>query len=73
MAKSKSKDSETITISKEEYDQLVKDSDFLNALQSVGVDNWEGYSDAFDFLENSDEDQKQKKEVIESQKKIRKK
>jgi len=56
MAKLKSKGLETITISKEEYDQLVKDSNFLNALESVGVDNWEGYGEAFSFLENSDED-----------------
>jgi len=39
---------ETITISKEEYDQLRKDSDFLAALHSAGVDNWEGYSEACD-------------------------
>jgi hypothetical protein len=40
---------EMITISKEEYDELVKDSDFLHALEQAGVDNWEGYSDAVDI------------------------
>lgn len=42
---------ETITISKKEYDSLVKDSEFLQALRAAGVDNWEGYSIAQDYLE----------------------
>ena len=40
------KSDEKITILKFEYDQLKKDSDFLQALQECGVDNWEGYSEA---------------------------
>ncbi len=42
--------SETVTISKKEYDQLIKDSEFLEALRAAGVDNWDGYSYAFEIL-----------------------
>lgn len=34
---------ETITITKEEYLELLNDSLFLAALRAGGVDNWEGY------------------------------
>jgi len=34
---------ETITITKAEYDDLVRDQKFLNCLRRAGVDNWEGY------------------------------
>lgn len=37
---------ENVTISKKLYDKLLKDSEFLGALESFGVDNWDGYSDA---------------------------
>lgn len=30
-------------ISKKEYDQLIKDQNFLSALYAAGVDLWEGY------------------------------
>jgi len=36
----------TITITLEEYNRLVEDSEFLNALEAAGVDNWEGYDEA---------------------------
>ena len=42
---------ETVTISKEEYEELVADSEFLNALMTAGVDNWEGYSFAQDMMD----------------------
>ncbi len=45
---------ETVTITKKEYDSLVEDSDFLNALQGAGVDNWEGYSEALKMLDDDD-------------------
>ena len=45
--------SDTITISKEEYRELVKDSDELNRLIINGVHNWEGYSIGID---DEDED-----------------
>ena len=34
---------EMVTIKKSEYDQLLKDSDWLACLEAAGVDNWEGY------------------------------
>ncbi len=43
-------DEEMITITKKEYNELVKDSDFLSCLESCGVDNWKGYSDAQDMM-----------------------
>ena len=41
---------ETVTITKNEYDRLVKDSVFLDALRQMGVDNWEGYGEAQKFV-----------------------
>lgn len=35
-----------ITVFQDSYDKLVQDSNFLNALISVGVDNWSGYEEA---------------------------
>jgi hypothetical protein len=35
---------DTITISKQLFEQLVEDSYQLNHLHNTGVDNWEGYS-----------------------------
>ena len=43
---------EMITITKEEYDELKSDQSFLYCLQSCGVDNWEGYSDAQEMYQN---------------------
>jgi len=33
---------ELITITKKEYDSLVKDSNWLSCLENAGVDNWGG-------------------------------
>lgn len=44
----KSKNEETVTISIEEYNELIDDSLFLCALMACGVDNWCGYEDAQD-------------------------
>lgn len=44
---------ETVTISKKEYESLLEDSKFLEALQDVGVDNWEGYSYAYQVYEGT--------------------
>lgn len=41
----------TVTISQAFYDQLVADSEFLEALKGAGVDNWEGYDCALESLE----------------------
>lgn len=35
---------EDVTISWQEYASLLEDREFLSALESAGVDNWEGYS-----------------------------
>ena len=37
----------TITITVEEHERLLWDSDFLETLESHGVDNWEGYANAY--------------------------
>lgn len=48
---------ETVTISKTEYDQLIKDQLELEALYAGGVDNWEGYDEAIGTIqEDEDED-----------------
>lgn len=41
---------EQITITKKEYDKLIEDSDFLNALKAAGVDNWDGFDFAIDIF-----------------------
>ncbi len=43
---------ETITISVKEFNQLLEDSAFLNCLFAVGVDNWAGYDEAIQMLED---------------------
>ena len=35
--------------------ELEKDSKFLDALYAAGVDNWEGYGQAQDMMEESDD------------------
>lgn len=44
-----------VTISKKEYEKLLHNVLWLECLESAGVDNWEGCSDAqelFDFRTN---------------------
>ncbi len=36
-------DSDNVTISRKEYEGLLKSNRTLNALEGAGVDNWEGY------------------------------
>lgn len=45
---------ETVTISKKEYESLVEDRKWLQALEGAGVDNWEGYDYACELM-NEDE------------------
>lgn len=45
-----------VTITEKEYNRLLSDSRFLQALQEAGVDNWDGYSDAQEFLDDMDEE-----------------
>jgi hypothetical protein len=42
---------EMITIPKMDYDKLIKDQLILRALYSAGVDNWEGYDIALEYIE----------------------
>jgi hypothetical protein len=44
----------TITITQEEYDSHVEDSEFLEALRGAGVDNWDGYDYAMESLNKGD-------------------
>jgi hypothetical protein len=45
---------ETVTISKEEYEELLEDQKMLIALQGAGVVNWEGYEFAMETLNEED-------------------
>ena len=47
---------EMVSITKSLYDQLVRDSEFLGALEAAGVDNWDGYSYACAQTEGDDEE-----------------
>ncbi len=42
---------EDVTITKKEYEDLLKDQKKLRALYGAGVDNWEGYDIALDDLD----------------------
>lgn len=44
----KTEESDTVTISKAEYDQLISDQVKLECLESHGVDNWDWYDEAMD-------------------------
>ena len=46
---------ETVTISKKEYEELLKDQRILDALRAVGVDNWDGWDDAMDIYHDGDD------------------
>lgn len=43
---------DTITIPKDEYDDLMWSQRFLECLENAGVDNWEGYEHAQDEFRN---------------------
>jgi hypothetical protein len=53
------KPAESVFMSRKRYDRLISESNFLSALLAAGVDNWEGYSQAFrhgpDEDDNDDE------------------
>ena len=44
----------TVTLSKDEYQSLLEDSNFLRALEWAGVDNWDGYDLAKEALTETD-------------------
>jgi hypothetical protein len=39
----------TVTITKKQYEGLLDDSDFLEALRQAGVDNWDGWDHAVEI------------------------
>ena len=43
----------TVTITREEYEELLSDAEFLNYLHAAGVENWEGYEVAKEMLEEN--------------------
>lgn len=45
---------ETVTIAKSEYDQLLKDSALLSCLEACGVDNWQGWDDAINMMDEEE-------------------
>lgn len=45
---------ETVTITKAEYETLLEDQKLLEALQGAGVDNWQGYWDAMEMMQEED-------------------
>jgi len=48
------KSSDTVTISKDEYDGLVAHENFLSCLLICGVDSWEGYDEAVAIFQDDD-------------------
>lgn len=42
---------EMVEISAERYEALIKAEEKLEALEGAGVDNWEGYDIAMEFME----------------------
>lgn len=49
-------DQETITIPKKRYRELLEAEKTLYKLEAMGVDNWEGYSEALGYDEDEEED-----------------
>jgi hypothetical protein len=45
-----------VSITRSEYKRLLEDSAFLDALKCMGVDDWPGYGDAKQLLEDGEED-----------------
>lgn len=54
---------QNITISVDEYEKLLADSHKLAALEGAGVDNWSGYGDAMEMLEEMKAEMEQDEEV----------
>lgn len=45
---------EMVTITKDEYESLTAAAEFLNCLEACGVDNWGGYGDAQDMMDEDE-------------------
>ena len=41
---------QTVTITVKEYESLLKNEEWLAALECAGVDNWEGYDEALHIM-----------------------
>ena len=52
-----SKKTVTVTISEEEYEHLLDNSNKLSCLEACGVDNWGGWDDAMEMYHSEDEDE----------------
>lgn len=48
------KDLDLIAIPKSMYKELQEKSDFLDCLMASGVDNWDGYADAQEMMDQED-------------------
>lgn len=46
--------SDTIEISKSEYDSLLQQSEWLECLEAAGVDNWQGIEEAYALFKEED-------------------
>ena len=53
-AQSTLKDADAVILSRAQYDRLIADKILLDALMSVGVDNWEGWDEAHELLDGVD-------------------
>jgi hypothetical protein len=38
-----------VTLTSAQYNRLIRDQNWLNCLEAAGVDNWDGYSVAFEI------------------------
>lgn len=47
---------EVVELPLKEYEGLLKDSNFMRALEAAGVDNWEGFGTAIDIYEDRHND-----------------
>lgn len=46
---------ESVAVPVEKYKEMLERLEFLNCLEACGVDNWEGYSDAGQMMEEEEE------------------
>jgi hypothetical protein len=49
----------TVTISEQEYKKLIDRDLWLSALESAGVDNWEGFEEAMNIRDQWDKEDKE--------------
>ena len=49
-------ETKVVTITADQYEQLLEDSSRLSALRAAGVDNWDGYDYAMEILREWEEE-----------------